>query len=775
MKTKFLFIGIAVGAVQVLFAQPETEVQKLLSIAGESSDRFGKSVSISGKYAIVGASGEDRNGPNTGAAYIYHRHSTHGDQWSRIATLAPENGSEEDHFGASVSISGAYAIVGAHGDDDRGNESGSGYIFYRDEGGADNWGLVTKLTALDGAADDRFGYSVSLSGDHAIVGAFENCENGYMSGAAYIFYHNQEGPDQWGEVKKLMAADGSELDHFGFSVAISGFYAIVGSYGDEDNGVLSGSAYIYYKDLDETDGWGECAKITASDGESYSFFGTSVGISDELAIVGAYKHNDSLKHSGAAYIFHKDQNGSGKWGQQAKLKANNPSSYDYFGWSTSISEEYAIVGAYNDDDLGSNSGSVYIFSKDPDIEEGWNQAGKLTASDGAEKCNFGKSVSLSGNYAFVGSSSTSAGINSGAVYIFGPDDVCIYEQPEHQVNVCNGSEVSFSITGANIDNYQWQESCDAGISWTNLTDSSNYDGTSLSILTVIALADNDHHQYRCMVSNDQDQTTSNPALLMIDTVAPILIPRDITVFLDTNGTCNIVPEEVVAEVWDNCNLSDLSLSQSIFDCSDIGIIAIEVTLSDVSGNETTETAWVTVIDSIMPTVSCKEKITVDADQLGSYIVQDTELDVVISCDNCNRFLIDNDLNHSPSLKGASFSPGTTVVNWTVDDGTGYIQTMMSKITVNHTVGINGRPEISFKVYPNPTDGIFKLDGVHEMVKTMVITDLSGVAVIKKGAIHQGEILDISVLKPGAYILTLYLDGGSSIRDERTRSITIIKK
>ncbi len=768
MNSKFLIIGLAVGAAQVLTAQPEMEVQKLLSIAGESSDRFGKSVSISGKYAIVGASGEDRNGPNTGAAYIYHRHSTHGDQWGRIATLAPADGSAEDHFGASVSISEAYAIVGAHGDDDRGHESGSIYIFYRDEGGADNWGLVTKLTALDGATDDRFGYSVSLSGDHAIVGAFENCERGYMSGAAYIFYRNQGGTDQWGEAKKLMAADGSKMDHFGFSVAISGYYAIVGSYGDEDNGPLSGSAYIFYKDLYETDGWGESAKLTASDGESYSFFGTSVDISDELAIVGAYKHNDELKHSGAAYVFHRDQNGSGNWGQQAKLKANDPSSYDYFGWSTSISEDYAIVGAYNDDDLGINSGSVYTFRKDPDSEDGWNLAGKLTASDGTDKCNFGKTVSLSGNYCFVGSSGTSAGTNSGSVYIFGPDDISIYEQPEHQVNVCKGSEVSFSITGANIDNYQWQESCNSGISWTNLSDGSNYGGSASSTLTVKALNENDHHQYRCLVSNYHDQTTSNPATLMIDTVVPILIPRNITVFLDTNGTCNIVAAEVVAEVWDNCNLSDLSLNQSIFYCADIGLNAIDITVSDVSGNVITATAWVTVIDSISPTVFCKEKITVAADQLGSYTVQDTEFDLVISHNQCNRIWIDNDYNHSPSLKGSSFSPGITVVNWTVDDGTGYIQTMRSKITVNHTVGIYERSEISFSAYPNPTNGILKLDVVPEMVKSIVITDLSGVTMIKKGSFNQGKILDISGLKSGAYILTIYTEAGS-------RSTIITKK
>ncbi len=132
-----------------------------------------------------------------------------------------------------MSISGDTAIVGAFYDDDKGNNSGSAYIFSRDQGGADNWGEAKKLTASDGAADDRFGNSVSISGNTAIVGAPQNDDNGNDSGSAYIFSRDQGGADNWGEVKKLTSSDGAAGDDFGISVSISGSTAIVGAWEDD--------------------------------------------------------------------------------------------------------------------------------------------------------------------------------------------------------------------------------------------------------------------------------------------------------------------------------------------------------------------------------------------------------------------------------------------------------------------------------------------------------------------------------------------------------------
>jgi len=153
--------------------------------------------------------------------------------------LTASDGAVWDCFGYSVSISGEYAIVGARGDSDNGNYSGSAYIWKRDE---TTWSEQAKITASDGTVGDTFGCSVSISGDYAISGAYYDDDGNYSSGSAYIFKRDGTG---WIEQAKVTASDGAAHDRFGAAVAISGDYAIVGAHGDDNNGNESGSAYIY--------------------------------------------------------------------------------------------------------------------------------------------------------------------------------------------------------------------------------------------------------------------------------------------------------------------------------------------------------------------------------------------------------------------------------------------------------------------------------------------------------------------------------------------------
>ncbi len=161
--------------------EPDEGFSKLLASDGTSSDEFGHSVFISGDYAIVGAMFADGVASGTGAAYIFLRS---GASWTQQAKLTADDGANIDYFGMSVCLSGDYAIVGAGNDDDKGFNSGSAYIFVR--GGA-SWTQQAKLTADDGAAADCFGCSVGISGDYAIVGAYGDDDNGSDSGSAYIF------------------------------------------------------------------------------------------------------------------------------------------------------------------------------------------------------------------------------------------------------------------------------------------------------------------------------------------------------------------------------------------------------------------------------------------------------------------------------------------------------------------------------------------------------------------------------------------------------------
>ena len=218
-----------------------------------------------------------------------------------------------DRFGSSVALSGDTALVGARNDDDDGTDSGSAYIFARDEGGPDNWSGVTKLTASDAAAEELFG-SVALSGTTALIGARGDDDGGDRSGAAYIFERDVGGPDSWGEVVKLTPSDGSARDFFGRSVALSGDTALIGADGNDEAAFGAGAAYIFERDVGGPDSWGEVTKLTASDTAAGDSFGGPVALSGDTAIVGAgSKAGDICCNVGAAYVFERNAGGPDNW------------------------------------------------------------------------------------------------------------------------------------------------------------------------------------------------------------------------------------------------------------------------------------------------------------------------------------------------------------------------------------------------------------------------------------------------------------------------------
>lgn len=333
--------------------------------------------------------------------------------WPEKNKLLASDGEGGDKFGYSVSISGDYAIVGAFFDD---GWTGSAYVFYFD---GTSWTQQAKLTASDGAAKDYFGFSVSISGEYAIIGADCGDGNETDSGSAYIFTPNDVDPNNWYQQAKLTASDGAAYDRFGCSVSISGDYAIVGACLDDDNGDWSGSAYIFYFDGIS---WTEQQKLTASDGAAGDKFGR-VSISGDYAIVGADNDDDNGSNSGSAYIFKRD---GISWTEQAKLLASDGAASDYFGLSVSVCGDYAIVGAYFDDDNGDDSGSAYIFKRDG---ASWIEQAKLTASDGAAEDLFGNSVFIGGDYAILGAGcDDDNGTSSGSAYIFKRDGESWTEQ-----------------------------------------------------------------------------------------------------------------------------------------------------------------------------------------------------------------------------------------------------------------------------------------------------------------------------------------------------------
>ena len=248
-----------------------------------------------------------------------------------------------------------------------------------------------KLHAADHAADDLFGAAVSVSGNVAIVGARRHDDAGKNRGAAYLF-----NAATGAQTAKLLANDGEDYDYFGCSVGIDGDSAIVGARWDDANGTNSGSAYVF----DVTTGLQEI-KLLPIDGAENDAFGHSVAISGDTAIVGIYKTSGV----GAAYLF--DIN-SGV--QLAKLTPSDGMNNDRFGSAVAINATTAVVGSMEHDQFGQASGAVYLF----DLATG-DEVQKITPSDGAEHDHFGCAVAISGEVILIGAE---AHAGAGAAYIF---------------------------------------------------------------------------------------------------------------------------------------------------------------------------------------------------------------------------------------------------------------------------------------------------------------------------------------------------------------------
>ena len=309
-------------------------------------------------------------------------------------------------FGHSVAVNGNYAIVGAWGEDAGGAEAGAAYAFHRT--GTNTWDAGTKLTASDAAAGADFGNSVAIGGDYAVVGAVDG-------DAAYVFHRT--GTNTWDAGTKLTASDGAAGAKFGNSVAISGDYAIVGAWGKDDGGTDVGAAYVFRRT--DVNTWDAGVKLVASDAQDYDLFGTSLAISGDYAVVGARYEDAGGSNAGAAYVFRRT--GVNTWDTGAKLTAFDAQADDLFGTSVAINGDYTIVGAFKEDgtsgDPLNNRGAAYVFRLTGNNT--WNAGVKLTASGAQADDWFGISVAIGASHAIVGAVyEDTGGSNAGAAYIF---------------------------------------------------------------------------------------------------------------------------------------------------------------------------------------------------------------------------------------------------------------------------------------------------------------------------------------------------------------------
>ena len=501
-----------------------TETAKFIAANTSTLDQFGNSVAISGNTIVVGAYSDKNFDYNpdvwefvfTGSAYVFEKNQDTG-FIEQLAKLNASDYAEYDYFGAIVAIDGDTVLIGAHGDDDGGLSSGSAYLFEKPATGWADMTETVKFTASDAAAGDGLSNfnGIAISGDSVLIGAYKGDGAVTDSGSAYIyqniitenFLENQKdilnleasdadgdvisfaieggsdasifeidattglfsfknAPDfespsdldsdnlyetiikvsdnagesntynayvrvgnveyeggtpdvlSFAELEKLTASDAAAGDFYSYSVAVSGDTVVVGAINDDDTGDASGSAYVYERDP-ATGLSVQVAKLTASDGAADDYFGSSVAISGDTIVVGADGDDDGGTDSGSAYVYEKNP-ATGLFEQVVKLTASDAAADDRFGNSVAVSGDTVVIGADGDDDGGLSSGSSYLFEKPV---TGWADVStetiKLTAFDATGYDYFGKHVAISGDTVVIGADGDDDnGASSGSAYIY---------------------------------------------------------------------------------------------------------------------------------------------------------------------------------------------------------------------------------------------------------------------------------------------------------------------------------------------------------------------
>ena len=352
---------------------------------------------------------------------------------------AGSDGEANGEFGESVAVDDGTAVVGAPEHDINGNaNAGAAYVFTRDPL-TGVWSDPIELTAgSGGAANDWFGYSVAVDGDGdtIVVGAYQHYltddENNILAdaGAAYVFTRDPL-TGVWSEPVKLIAAGGAANDRFGYSVAVGGDTVVVGTQGHNGK---TGAAYVFT--WDTNDGWSQTAKLAASGGAGFDYFGHSVAVHRETVVIGARGHSLT---PGAAYVFTWDSENR-VWGEDpgsgethrietAKLTASDANNGDQFGQSVAVDGATVVVGAQQGDNT---RGSAYVFTKPTDNDWADNtETARLAASDRGASDSFGASVAIRGGTIVVGAYAANIDVcdadesdncdndpRSGAAYLF---------------------------------------------------------------------------------------------------------------------------------------------------------------------------------------------------------------------------------------------------------------------------------------------------------------------------------------------------------------------
>ncbi len=425
------------------------QVQKIVSPDRGYGYTFGFCVALTDHYAFVSANMESVSGVlNAGAVYVFENQNG---SWAFVQKITAPDKQQGDRFGWSLSTYGDYLLIGCpYQSHDRNGAnykiSTGSFYSYKNINGV--WTFVEQVTAINRVQAEYFGGSLSMYGNWLIVGAF--VPGALHAGAVYIFY-NLGG--MWAQLQKITSPDIAANDAFGYSVSMYGDYAVIGApEEDEDAGggntlASAGSAYIY-KNISNV--WTFQQKIVAADRMGSDKFGGAVSIFGDYIYAGAALQNFDANganqriDAGAMYIFKKD---STSWQQVQKVVAADRVQGDCFGSSITARNNYIISGAYlqdfdgNGGDEKTNAGAAYFFYKcgPPSVPASKLLFGTTTATNFTVSSFTGSATGADGYVIYINDTNYFVAPDDGLVpsanTVYAGGQQCIYEGSSTMLNI----------------------------------------------------------------------------------------------------------------------------------------------------------------------------------------------------------------------------------------------------------------------------------------------------------------------------------------------------
>lgn len=369
-------LGTFAGAAY-LFDTSGNQLIKLLADDGEEWDKFGGAIDIDNGIVAIAASGYSDTTPYAiGAVYLFDADPLSPNFGNQIAQLIADDAGPTTRFAASVAIKDGIVAVGAPWGEGKSFNTGTVYLFDADPLSPNFGNQITKLSAIDGKNRDRFGTSVAIGDGMAAVGATEDDHDVHQQDAGSTYLFDIATGNQ---VAKILASDPVIFDGFGNALAIDNGILAVGASGvdQEDIGLDLGAVYLF--DLGTQN---QLIKLTAFDGNPIDRFGASVSLDNSVVAVGStFGENENGSSSGAVYTYNADPLSKNFGTLITKMTASDGQSHDFFGNAIDFDNGIIVVGADSDDDLGTSSGSGYIYNTNITCSADFNSDGELDFFD----------------------------------------------------------------------------------------------------------------------------------------------------------------------------------------------------------------------------------------------------------------------------------------------------------------------------------------------------------------------------------------------------------